>query len=126
MAKYSLARDIIYHHLENSVQNQFPELVVKTFESISSPEFQEHIHSVGVYFAMCHNGVVRNEDSDGSDDEDEAKEAEITQGKWLRVIQQFMSYDFNVAMINEIEWRDTKVRFHSFLVSVSVKLIELG
>ncbi|KAK2760350.1 putative ATP-dependent RNA helicase ddx60 [Arachnomyces sp. PD_36] len=104
--KYRLARDIIYHHLENSVQNQFPELVVKTFESISSQEFHDHLRSVGVYFVMCHNGVLQNIDPD---DVDDAKAAKALQRKWYHVIKQFMSFNFNVATINEIEWRDTKV-----------------
>jgi hypothetical protein len=98
------------------VQDKFPELVVKTFDSIGSPEFEEHLRSVGVYFVMCHNGVVHADDGDDDEDEDEAgsgdeidPDAAEAQRKWLLVIRELMSYDFNVAMINEIEWRDTKV-----------------
>lgn len=89
---------------------------MKTFESISSPEFQEHLHSVGVYFVMCHNGIVQN--GDPEDSADDAKDVEAMQKKWLLVVRQLMSFNFNVAMINEIEWRDTKVRSHAFPIQI--------
>lgn len=53
---------------------------------------------------MCHNGVVQNRD-----DDDDVKDEKALQRKWYLVIKQLMSYNFNVALINEIEWRDTKV-----------------
>lgn len=101
-SKYQLAREIIYQHLKVHIQDQYPDLQVHRFPSMRSPEFHQHVQTYSVYFVMCHNGVLQNRRRLIDDT--------------LRVICNMMTLGLDVAIINEIEWRDTKVRIFSLSV----------
>ncbi|KAH1556918.1 hypothetical protein KXX57_008818 [Aspergillus fumigatus] len=94
-SKYQLAREIIYQHLKVHIQDQYPDLQVHRFPSMRSPEFHQHVQTYSVYFVMCHNGVLQNRRRLIDDT--------------LRVICNMMTLGLDVAIINEIEWRDTKI-----------------
>lgn len=54
------------------------------------------MQTYSVYFAMCHNGALRRQDVP-------------TVEAMLRVIYDMMASGLDVAVINDIEWRDIKV-----------------
>jgi oligoribonuclease (3'-5' exoribonuclease) len=62
---------------------------------MGSPEFHQYVETYSVYFVMCHNGVLQ----------DRRRLIDDT----LRVIGNMMTLGLDVAIINEIEWRDSKV-----------------
>ncbi|KAF7156431.1 hypothetical protein CNMCM5623_010101 [Aspergillus felis] len=94
-SKYQLAREIIYQHLRMHIQDQYPNLQVHRFTSMRSPEFHHYVQMYSVYFVMCHNGVLQ----------DRRRLIDDT----LRVIGNMMTLGLDVAIINEIEWRDSKI-----------------
>lgn len=95
-SKYGLAREIIYQHLSTHLQARYPEIQVVQFPAIRSPEFQSHIQAHNVYFVMCHNGALMR-----------AKVPTVE--SMLYAIHDVMACGLDVAVINEIEWRDIKV-----------------
>ncbi|OJJ34147.1 hypothetical protein ASPWEDRAFT_112958 [Aspergillus wentii DTO 134E9] len=95
-SKYSLAREIIVQHLKH-VQEKHPEIKVNRFSSAYSTEFRNYVQMYNVYFVMCHNGALR-----------ERKEATFVEAS-LRVICNMMALGLDVAIMNEIEWSDSKV-----------------
>lgn len=95
-SKYNLAREVIYQHLKTYLQKVNPDIQVHQFPAADSPEFQQHIQTYSVYFAMCHNGALRRQNVPSVE-------------PMLKVIANIMASGLDVAVINEIEWRDIKV-----------------
>ncbi|GFG16677.1 uncharacterized helicase C694.02 [Aspergillus udagawae] len=94
-SKYQLAREIIYQHLKMHTQDQYPDLQVLRFSSMRSPEFHQYVETYSVYFVMCRNGVLQ----------DRRRLIDDT----LHVIGNMMTLGLDVAIINEIEWHDSKI-----------------
>ncbi|ODM18496.1 hypothetical protein SI65_06367 [Aspergillus cristatus] len=95
-SKYKLAREVIYQHLKTYLQKGYPDIQVHQFPAVNSPDFQQHIQTYSVYFAMCHNGALRRKNVPSVE-------------PMLKVIANIMDTGLDVAVINEIEWRDIKV-----------------
>lgn len=93
--KYRLAREVIYQHLKIQVQARFPDLLVRRFTSVAAREFKEYVQTYSVYFVMCHNGVLQGK--------------EELLDETLLMICNMMALGLDVAVMNEIEWRDSKV-----------------
>ena len=99
-SKYKLAREVIIRHLKSNLKKSHPDIDVRSFTSINSVEFDEYLRIVNVYFVMCHNGtLVANRGN-----------PKMLSESCLLLIKGFMDRRYNVALINEIEWRDSKVR----------------
>lgn len=95
-SKYALTREVIYQHLAAHLHKKNSDIQVCRFPAVNSPEFQSHVQTYSVYFAMCHNGAMRRQGAQ-------------TAESMLHVLQRVMASGLDVAIINEIEWRDTKV-----------------
>lgn len=95
-SKYALAREVIYQHLAAHLHKKNTDIQVCRFPAVNSPEFQSHVQTYSVYFAMCHNGALRRQNAQ-------------TAESMLHVLQRVMASGLDVAIINEIEWRDSKV-----------------
>ncbi|EAW09285.1 putative DEAD/DEAH box helicase [Aspergillus clavatus NRRL 1] len=93
--KYRLAREVIYQHLKIQVQARFPDLLVRRFTSVAAREFKEYVQTYSVYFVMCHNGVLQGK--------------EELLDETLLMICNMMALGLDVAVMNEIEWRDSKI-----------------
>jgi hypothetical protein len=100
-SKYKLAREVIIRHLKSNLKKSHPDIDVRSFTSIHSVEFEDYLRTVNVYFVMCHNGAFA---AKGGNLESSSSES------WLLLVKGFMNHRYNVALINEIEWRDSKVR----------------
>jgi hypothetical protein len=102
--KYLLARAAIIRHLQSNMPDHTER--IKVFHSINGQDFQEYLTQVGMYFMMCHDG---------------ARPAHLTTSKaesrkdldrissFRTMILSFISRGYNVALVNGLEWRDTKV-----------------
>lgn len=133
--RYLLARETIIQHLI-AVSPEKHELNVYVFETFRSQAFEEHLLDSGTYVFMCHDGAMEeinkvdeasddNDDSSGDnyqEDEDhdisfENESESIQLGPSssfinLRLmIRWFIMHGCNIALINNLEFRDTKVGF---------------
>lgn len=95
--KYHLARAVIIRHLTIHLRNSHPSIEIHQFASTLAPEFRRYLADSGVYFVMCHDGA-------GEDSVSTARKSAFRAALWL-----YCSLGFNVALIAEMEWRDTKV-----------------
>lgn len=87
------------------------------FESIHDPEFEHYLNTSGVYFMLCHDGANSANVSDGFPPLDgdmvgrfrvEAEEL-VRKVMFRGMILSFIKRGYNVALINGLEWMDTKV-----------------
>jgi hypothetical protein len=135
--RYLLAREAIIRHLSENGPALGPEQWIKKFSSYRSPDFRSYLLTSGAYFFMCHDGGFaessvakvmtdnRNEsetlfaDSDSVDGEKTDKKRDVDTSlsnealqcriDLRRMIYRFMDYGYNIALINSLEFRDTKV-----------------
>ncbi|KAI0397969.1 P-loop containing nucleoside triphosphate hydrolase protein [Xylariaceae sp. FL0594] len=99
-ARYRLARSAIISHLRRTIPSR-----VYVFGSPSAPDLWRYMNDAGVYFAMCHDGAL----------EEETEEAVTESGfvahkvAFRQLIRLFISKGYNVALINDVTFADTKV-----------------
>ena len=116
--KYLLARSIIRRHLKVNLAQSHPSIRIETFRSIRDESFLAYLTATGVYFIMCHDGASSGfpsrdkgpeEQSDMRDANVETQEASRKTG--LRaMIYVLIRQGYNIALINGLEFLDTKVR----------------
>jgi hypothetical protein len=116
-ARYLLARTVIKRHLMLRLSKSHPNILVKSFSSLNSAEFKEYLQDAPIHFVMTHDGsgresrfTINSEDGDGvpvlrklSRDERYAKKL------FRGIIWWFNTHKLNAALINVIEFRDSKV-----------------
>ncbi|KAK6597799.1 dead deah box helicase [Botrytis cinerea] len=99
-ARYLLARTAIRQHLHHKLPLSHPEIVINTFPSLESKEFSDYLHVTPIHFVMSHDGAATAKQPRSS------KEAKtILRG----LIWFFNSQKLNIALINRIEFIDSKV-----------------
>jgi len=93
-----------------------PDIEIRNFQSVRSPGFRLYLESTGIYFVMCHDGAssttatvkYKGQECNGlerSKDKDNHHEKVVLRG----IIFWFISRGFDVSLVNEVEWRDSKV-----------------
>ncbi|ESZ96877.1 hypothetical protein SBOR_2742 [Sclerotinia borealis F-4128] len=98
--RYLLARTAIKQHLHHKLPLSHPEIVINTFPSLESQEFSSYLQLTPIHFVMSHDGAATAKQTPSS------KEAKtILRG----MIWSFNCLKLNVALINRIEFRDSKV-----------------
>lgn len=106
---YLLARSVIVRHLKCNLPKIHPKIEIHGFPSVDDPVFRQYLESSGIYFVMCHDGALTTIESDklhsmvGTVDLDWQKIA------LRKMIRHFIRCGFNVALVNGLEVRDTKV-----------------
>ncbi|KAJ5261342.1 hypothetical protein N7478_011937 [Penicillium angulare] len=133
--RYLVAREAMIHHL-SSVSCQ-PEslLKVRKFDDFASNLFEKYLADSGAYLVMCHDGAlptrvheIKSGDDSSSDDEstvasdsdedwemansDESENVAdnvISSIYFRQMIYWFFVRGYNVSLINNVEFRDTKV-----------------
>jgi hypothetical protein len=93
--RYLLARTAIKQHLQRRLPESHPDVAVNSFSSLDSEEFQDYLHNTPIHFVMAHDGAA-------------------TANKLVKVVLRgmiwfFNSHKLNVALINRIEFCDSKV-----------------
>lgn len=114
--KYLLARAAIIRHLRVNLQPVHPGIEIHLFPSVRSDEFARYLEATDLYFVMCHDGasssVLRKRElmSKHAQDNDADKEAALKVKTMFRLlIFWFLDQGYNAALVNGLEWRDTKV-----------------
>jgi len=105
-SRYLLARTVIKRHLTIHLTSAQPNVLVNTFPSLESAEFKRYLDVTPIYFVMAHDGAVKI----GQNSTEETKEEDEIAKVLLRgMIWWFNTHKQNVALINLIEFRDSKV-----------------
>lgn len=127
--KYRLARSVIVRHLESNLPSNLSNF--KQFASFRDASFARYLQDSGVYFMMCHDGAdekgrivsasvpetqesrngQRNSNSQCIATASPSREGpDLSQKAHFRaMILWFVRKHYNVALINELQFRDTKV-----------------
>ena len=116
--RYLLARSIIRRHLMINLTRSQPHTKIKIFESMRDASFQRYLIDTGIYFVMCHDGanVDPTTSTEGSlcqadDDYGRIEKQEMSRKTRLRaMISTLINQGYNIALINGLEFMDTKVR----------------
>ena len=115
--RYLLARAVLLRHLKAHLKASHPNVQVHQFESPLDSNFQKYLNACGAYFIMTHDGanttpiekdplLKRLEQDKFALVEDE----ELHRRKVFRAsILAFITNGYNVALVNGLEWQDTKV-----------------
>ena len=119
--KYLLARAAIIRHLQANVGETHPDIKIHVFASVHSQGFLDFLELSGVYFVMSHDGanpIPTSEDSAIQRLSDEAKDdvekQELSKRRSFRTMICFLiTQGYNIALINGLEWQDTKVNIFS-------------
>ena len=106
---YLLARSVIIRHLVCHLPETHPEVEVHSFNSINDSAFTNYLETSAIYFVMCHDGAYAPVESKSKHPITRTKD-----GRWQRIalrktIQHFIIKGFNVALVNGLEVKDTKV-----------------
>ena len=106
--KYLLARAAIIRHLSHHLPISQPSIEVHTFTSIRHHAFVHYLSTAGVYFVLCHAGALpakASEHAIAAVDSTVKTKRLVFRG----MIWWFVTRGFNVALVDGLEWRDTKV-----------------
>ncbi len=114
-SKYLLARSVLLRHLRRNLANSHPTIYVHNFGSAWDTEFGEYLKVSGAYFMLCHDGAspaAQREESTNTPDgttEVHAFDHSSKKARFRGLIGLMISRGYNVALINGLEWMDTKV-----------------
>ena len=96
-----------------------PEIEVNVFTSVTSDAFAEYLAATDLYFVLIHDGAqptilrkqtILNKKPDATEDDDnDDEEEERTKIAFRQLMYWFMEQGIASALINGLEWQDTKV-----------------
>ncbi len=104
---YLLARSIIIRHLKAHLPGSRPSISLRIFDSVHDPQLDDYLKASGTYFVLCHDGA-----SSAIDYRMRKTHKSVNKILFRGMIYSFMTRGYNVALVNGLEWMDTKVRFH--------------
>lgn len=108
--KYYLAREAIIRHLQAGLAKSQPGIAVKNFDSYVANDFVNYLSETGPYFVMMHDGAEAAQRKDKHVLMNEAGSVVDDRRVVAReMILHFLGKGYNVALINGLEWRDTKI-----------------
>lgn len=120
-SRYLLARNVIKNHLTLRLPTTQPHVLINTFTLLESDEFKEYLHVTPVHFVMMHDGSSRStKTSDGTPNYEQVAKVLFRGMVWF-----WNNHRLNVALVNQIEFRDSKVFtmiVESFTTSSRIKL----
>lgn len=99
-AKFLLARAVILRHLQVNLARVSSPIRILVFSSLSSSTFEAALAGNGYMFIMMNDGAA-----DACDCPEHARDKTALRLAICAIITQ----GYNVALINGLEWRDTKV-----------------
>lgn len=129
--KYLLARSVLLRHLRRNLPQSHPTIHVHKFDSATSSDFREYLMHSGAYFMLCHDGASPISSSGGSSessddiiqpDRSDKSSKRVKRALFRSLIGLMIDRGYNVALINGLEWMDTKVYLSIRLIAF-LKLI---
>lgn len=114
--KYLLARSVLLRHLRRNLPHAHPTIHVHNFNSPLAAEFKDYLMVSGAYFMLCHDGAKATRPTkkkpkihlDGTI-QAHAYEKSSKKVAFRSLIYLMINRGYNVALINGLEWMDTKV-----------------
>ena len=115
--KYDLARSVIIAHLRANLKTSHTNVKLFTFPSLQDVAFRKYLRTYGTYFIMCHDGAstktapsldLDTENAEAINIESSEKES-LYITAFRHMIFDFIANGYNVALVNGLEWLDTKV-----------------
>lgn len=107
--KFILARAVIIRHLRINVAASHPDITIDEFPSYDSAEFASYIQHTSPYFVMMHDGAAGADRKGKHMVETESQTPPKSRLALREMIINFIHKGYNVALVNGLEWRDTKV-----------------
>lgn len=106
-SKYMLTRAAIIRHMTVNLAPAYPEIKVTSFPSMHDKAFTDYLHNSGMYFIMCHDAAIPMHDVERK----ALKKQDVKhyQKVLRRMIISFVQTGYNIALIDGLEYRDTKV-----------------
>ncbi|KAF2734355.1 P-loop containing nucleoside triphosphate hydrolase protein [Polyplosphaeria fusca] len=104
--KYLLARAVIIRHLQKNL-SAHSGIQIHIFPSVLSEQFAEYLRETDLYFFMCNDGA-----SSSTPEEKQAtyREHDVhSKTLFRKIIYSFTQSGYSAALVNGIEWKDTKV-----------------
>ena len=101
--KFRLARAVIIRHLKRNLPIDCS-IQVKSFQSFKDVSFLRHVRGNGINFAMCHDGMASSLAASQSQLGGPRQHLRTMILWFLRRLA------CNIALVNEVEFKDTKVR----------------
>ena len=106
---------MIRRHLTVNLQQKHPLIRIVTFHSPQDSDFHEYIETTGVYFVMCHDGASADPIDTPAIGQNQDTASIGTQEKSRKVgfrsmIFKLIRRGYNIALINGLEFIDTKVK----------------
>ena len=117
--KYLLARSVLLRHLRRNLPQSHPTIHVRSFRSASSPEFEEYLTVSGAYFILCHDWADSTLASEELSDTPNGTSQPSKKVAFRSLICLMINRGYNVALINGLEWMDTKVCLAKWLSPVT-------
>ncbi|KAI9757509.1 MAG: hypothetical protein M4579_003422 [Chaenotheca gracillima] len=107
--KYLLARSVVRKHLEARLSETHSTIEIHHFSSVEDVVFQDYLEKRALYFVMCHDAASpTDEKSTKRSRHHRAKH--LSRRRFMRgIIKSFLDNGTNIALINGLEWRDTKI-----------------
>lgn len=123
-SKYLLARRVIFAHLQTHLPAAYPATKILSFQSIQDTAFKAYLKAQKPYFIMCHDGAgqgdsvslnIQTDNANGTNPQDDR--VEVSRKTRLRtMIYDFLVQGYNAALVNGLDWVDTKVSFSNLLM----------
>ncbi|KAI8933310.1 hypothetical protein NX059_009935 [Plenodomus lindquistii] len=118
--KYLLARAAIIRHLKVNLPEVNPDIEINLFASTSSDAFAEYLRATDIYFVLCHDGasfrdsqkrMLQQNDLQALKDEDTSVQERHQEYKatFRTFIYSLMQRGYSTALVNGLEWQDTKI-----------------
>ncbi|KAL9102665.1 MAG: hypothetical protein Q9163_002219 [Psora crenata] len=115
--KYLLTRAVIYEHFKANLPQSQASIKLHSFRSVVDPAFMEYLKSTGVYFVMCHDGAgaatslppAMDDDMNAHPARQLKEEKSTSKLRFRSMICFLLDEGYNVALVNELDWQDTKV-----------------
>lgn len=108
--RYRLVRAVVIRHLSVNLRTTHPEVEIRLYQSLSDERFQSYMQNTPPYFLMLHDGATTRRLRSAQLSAEQTSNQPIQQRLVLRsVILSFISEGHNVALINEVECKDSKV-----------------
>lgn len=106
--KYLLAREAIIRHLQANLASSHPDIKVNVFETYEGQDFLDYLQRTSLYFMMTHDGASAI-DRKGKHVGHDTQSSHPQRLPLRRMLLSFLSRGYNVALVNGLEWVDTKV-----------------
>ena len=110
-AKFLLARAAIIRHLQANLPATYPDIKIEEFPSYASPEFGQYLSHQAPYFVMAHDGAEATQRKGKHvpvGDNSAEIQLNANRAPLREMILFFIDQGYNVALLNGLEFRDTK------------------